>query len=1100
MIENKLFAGGGLNQDVDENFLKPNEWEYALNIRNTDRQEFSDGVIANVRGNSLVSFTLPAGTNKCIGNYANEQTGLFYSFIWNSGGFHTITEYNPNTGTITKVLQSKTDTDNVDILKFQQYELINGVGIIDGALLYWTDGYNQPRGIDITKAKTGTYYKDEFSICLIKQPPQKLIQADYGNDPVTSTASNRLKGQLFQFRYLYIYEDNSRSAWSSISALPLPSFESISTTDTASYKNNNIVLQFNVGSKYVKSIEIAAKVNGVSASGTTLDWFSILSVDRDYITGAGSSQYLYDSGSNLATYKFYNDGLYQSIDVAETDLPYDFVPLKSKTLDIVNGNVLVLGNNTEGYNNLSDDAISLDIDLSVDYVPVETNQLNASYNDFNLGVFSVILSGIPTGDGTAPPNSDRISAEWYVGASYKTYTTYYVKPQFSGSLYDTAVDFAQSLAANSQSQDPFIYFVYSSIESVGGGAYKINFTNVGGPTGLLISVTNATGVNSSDAAYKSNSKYQFGIVYYDEFNRSSYVQTNEIASSGGNGGCIIQTKSWGAATGYTPVIDWQINHNAPTWASSYQWVRTEQLTHKNFLFWSASAVTANPLNSNLYDLNINTLNAFNNTNPNSILSYDYSPGDRCTVHQSNSTWVSGYDVEVVGYNTSTGVLTIQKKDVLTAPVLIEIYTPKTRSNSSTDQFFYEFGELYSCSGGVHSVTSGTFTEGDVYDKTRNITNVYSIKCQDPNFSDYYVSDYSSNGRTNIYAPQAKQLNLPTDIRYSDTYVPNTNINGLNRFYGDAFETYDRVNGSIQKLAVRDNYLITFQELKTGYIPILQSIIEDQGAGNAANVAISNKLLNKIRYFGGDYGIGKNPESFARFAGTMYFADPNRNVVLKLTGGLEPISMNGMDSYFTTKISYTNTISNAKMIGSYDPRNDEFIISFTYPSGTNQETVAYSELINRWTTFYSFIPDSGSYIFNKYITHKNGALYVHNVSNTYGSFYGVNYPSEVTIVYNQSPLQIKSFLALMEQSNTPWAPTVISTNLGQASSLAATDATLKEGVYFLNFLRDSNSPGGLLNGDDLKGNWIKMKLSESDTTRVQLLSVDVRHIPSYQGIK
>ncbi|MFN9958758.1 MAG: hypothetical protein ACK55I_37175, partial [bacterium] len=103
-----------------------------------------------------------------------------------------------------------------------------------------------------------------------------------------------------------------------------------------------------------------------------------------------------------------------------------------------------------------------------------------------------------------------------------------------------------------------------------------------------------------------------------------------------------------------------------------------------------------------------------------------------------------------------------------------------------------------------------------------------------------------------------------------------------------------VNGSIQKLATRDNYLITFQELKTGYIPVEQSIIEDQGVGNAANVAISSKLLNKIRYFGGDFGIGKNPESFARFAGTMYFTDPNRNVILKLTGGLEPISMNGMD--------------------------------------------------------------------------------------------------------------------------------------------------------------------------------------------------------------
>ena len=57
MIENKLFANGGLNQDADENFLKPNDWDYALNIRNTDRLEFSDGVISNVKGNTQVGYS-----------------------------------------------------------------------------------------------------------------------------------------------------------------------------------------------------------------------------------------------------------------------------------------------------------------------------------------------------------------------------------------------------------------------------------------------------------------------------------------------------------------------------------------------------------------------------------------------------------------------------------------------------------------------------------------------------------------------------------------------------------------------------------------------------------------------------------------------------------------------------------------------------------------------------------------------------------------------------------------------------------------------------------------------------------------------------------
>jgi hypothetical protein len=1111
MIEIKQFANGGLNQDVDENFLKPNDWTNALNIRNTDRLEGSDGVISNIKGNTLVTFTLPGGTNKCIGNYANELTARYYSFIYNSNGFHTITEYNNTTGVLTKVLQSKTDTGGVDILNFQPYELINGVSMIGETLLYFTDGYNPPRGIDITKAKTGTYYTDSISISLAKPPPQELITAQYGNDPSTLAASNRLKGQLFQFRYLYVYEDNTRSAWSSYSALAYPSLEIDSAVNTAAYRNNNIILNFDAGTKFVKTIEVAAQVKGVSTTAGTQDWYSILSVDRsDLIT---NPLYSYDSVANNATFKFYNDGLYQSVDILESDLPYDFVPLKSKTLDIVNGNVLVLGNNTEGYSNLPDDGIQLNANLSVGYIPFQSTRL---------GVLWGILSDVITFYGT-PVAGDTIGwnywAFWPIG-SIQGSGSYTVTDDVSGSLYDTVVAFIASVNAAAGGNvvivnpiisgfDPYLFgnMVSATVTYPNNSTsppYTVAYSFCppeNGPT--IVLNPNFSGANTA-AGYKTNSRYELGLVYYDEFNRSSYVQTNNEFA--------VSTESWGATSGRVPVINWSVSHNPPEWATKYQWVRTEQLTHKDFLFWSASSVSANPQNAALYDLNINSLNVYDEQNPNSILAYDYTPGDRCTIHRQDGNWVSGYDVQVVGYESASGILTIQKGATLNAGasgILLEVYTPKTRANTSKEKFFFEFGVVYDCVAvsGVnkHSVSAGSFTAGDIYDKGRIISGV-NYQLEDPNYSDFYVSNYSSNGRTNIFAPQAKQLTLPTDIRFSDTYVPNTNINGLSRFYGDAFETYDRVNGSIQKLAVRDNYLMTFQELKTGYIPILQSIIEDQGAGSTANVAISNKLLNKIRYFPGDYGIGTHPESFARFAGTMYFADPNRGEVLKLTQGLQPISKLGMDSYFTAKLSYTNNITNAKVLGSYDPRNDEYIVTFKYPSPTNQfpgnnQTVAFSEDINRWTSFYSFIPDCGGYIFNQFITYQNGTMWTQNTNDYYGSFYGTAYVSSVDVVYNASPSLIKTFIGVMEQASTPWTPVNIDTSTIQVSELPESSFTLKEGVYFASLLREKTGDiRSLYFGNDLKGNWIKLYLAMGSNAKQTLLSVDVRHIPSYQGIK
>lgn len=1018
---------------------------------------------------------LPSGTNKCIGSYANESTGKFYSFIYNSLGNHTINELDTKLNTISIILQGS-------FLNFQEFQLINGVGIVDNKLLYWTDGYNSPRSIDIEKAKSGEYYLDSNSINLIKAPPQQLITSSYANDPITSTASNRLKGQLFQFRYLYVYSDGSRSAWSSCSAIPLPQFEITSANDVASYKNNNIRLNFNVGTKFVSSIEIAAQVKGVSTTVSTTDWFSISTLSRDEIVNSITNKYNYNSLDNSAVLVFRNDGLYQSVDVLETDLAYDYIPLKSKTLDVVNGNVIVLGNNTEGYDN-----IIPKISLNTTYLEPTTNSLEAVGSvSFNNQLFK----GVPVA-------GDVISFIFNTGGIDPSFTiTYTVTGTTSGDLYSTLVAAGVALVAS-----PYFIYTYNVYaEPILPGSYYLGLGTFN--TLNLVTITSSVSANTV-SSYKTNSKYQLGIVYYDDFNRSSYVQTNDSF--------IVETNSWGETEAKIPNINWNIFHSAPTWATKYQWVRTEQLTHQKFLYWVASTFTQ-PAGKDYDELDISTLLSYNTNNPNSILAYDFSPGDRCTIHRQGTSWVTGYDVQIVGLDIETenvAKLQIQKKAILTPStegILLEIYTPKTRSNASTEQFFYEFGVQYDCSNGVHSVLSGTFTNGDVYTRTRNVTSLLTVDIEDPNFSDFYKSNYSSNGRANIFAPQSKQLNLPTDIRYSDTYVPNTNINGLSRFYGDAFDTYDRVNGSIQKLAVRDNYLICFQELKTGYIPIMQSIIEDQGGGNNANVAISTKLLNKIRYYVGDFGIGLNPESFARFAGTMYFADPNRGFVLKLSGGLEPISSKGMDSYFTKTLSTARSVINVKLLGSYDPRNDEYLLTFNYVTGTGtSETIAFNENTNVWTSFYSFIPEMAGYIFNKYFSFKNGGMWEHNVNTTYNSFYGVTYPSIVQLTYNGSPKLIKSFLGVLQQGDSVWTAPDITTSIStistpQHSSLIAGDFEKKEGVWFSSLLRDDTSPGGLLEGEDLKGNWIKLRLSNSSSSKINLLSVDVRAIPSYQGIK
>jgi len=89
------------------------------------------------------------------------------------------------------------------------------------------------------------------------------------------------------------------------------------------------------------------------------------------------------------------------------------------------------------------------------------------------------------------------------------------------------------------------------------------------------------------------------------------------------------------------------------------------------------------------------------------------------------------------------------------------------------------------------------------------------------------------------------------------------------------------------------------------------------------------VLGQITPYLGEYGISKNPESFAVFGFRKYFADKYRNTVLRLSrDGITEISQYGMSDYFR---------DNLKEI------SDEwqnFVIEYTYNNSSNSATQPY----------------------------------------------------------------------------------------------------------------------------------------------------------------
>lgn len=143
------FTQGKMNKDLDERIVPNGQYRDATNIQVSTSDGSDIGTVQNILGNTRVGSTV-GGSWKCVGSIADEKNDVLYSFIHSSGGKSAIMQYDKN-GNETTVLADV----NGDVLKFSSTNIITGINIIDG-LLFWTDGSNEPKKINIQRCIDGT--------------------------------------------------------------------------------------------------------------------------------------------------------------------------------------------------------------------------------------------------------------------------------------------------------------------------------------------------------------------------------------------------------------------------------------------------------------------------------------------------------------------------------------------------------------------------------------------------------------------------------------------------------------------------------------------------------------------------------------------------------------------------------------------------------------------------------------------------------------------------------------------------------------------------------------------------------------------------------
>lgn len=1119
MIDLKQLSGI-LNTDDPNEVLPLTHHKMAMNGRfrgNGNNMQFQ-----GVPGTTLIPNNyLPSGSNQCIGSFYDGVRQRIIWFNWNSNSKHGIYQYDINNKVISKLLACFTNS-TTDILNFDLNYPIPSVVMLyrtegEGDILHWTDRRNRPMKLNLLDAENNTYGSNWITdyLTVARPTPPLPPTCTYVND--ATVALNNLRSKLYQFRYRFWYKDNTKSTWGSYSKLFAPLNPDDLATNIDPTKNNRIDITINTGNADVIKIEIAGRHSIVS---TFSDCFLIASLDKVALSIADNSVY---------TFQFFNDSSYPDIDPRETTLLWSNVPQLANTLELLNGNVIIYGAPTEGY----DFNETLDAQLSVTSV---SNSTNATLNItqfpsvfFESGVLdrSAILFTF-SGDLS---NVSLVTINLSASNSSST-----ISGSFSASPTGTLQDLIDAITAaiNSSSDfdsidvsnplntvPPLSLLAYpqaapTSDPFIMSGSFTITFSGAIPTTDVNI------------AMFHPLSKYQIGIVYFDEFDETDGVVTASTL--------IFKTPEVDT-TGQTqmkiPQINLSINSQPPIWAVKFSIVFTNSLTYGTTLPTVSSATGQDGVYGYL-DITAQQ------TNQNKYPSYGFVSGDRVRIIGRYGNTVTFVDVPLVSLVTNPNIAGTNKtgswlKVPYSAATMsswgtsgfehynIEIYTPAI--NTTPDlQFFYEVGQEFPViNSGLSNRAHGgmlqdqivgtqpakySFTRGDFYIRTRvipfadNLTDQRIVWIIDQSVSDQYPSMVKNNGRAYVVDESIKNQIFPTRSRWGEAYQQNTNVNQTNIFYPLNLDEIDRSRGMIQRYKTRDRILRVFQERACAQYGVYARYIQNND-GQSTLVTTDNIITtNNINYYEGEFGLGSQYCSLVSGKIQDYLVDPVRGNQIRLSGdGIIVISEIYKGQYFIKSLltPYNKAWlrpdgSSAKILGCYDFFEEQYMCILQGGSiGTtsiSNYAFSFNEKRNAYCSFYDILnPDWITSAEDKMYAWKNGQLYSLDNESKWANIFGVQYYPSINLVFNDKEMIKRVFNAIAYQSNKFWVSdnngdirtSMINpqTGLQQISQLKEVDYEIQENIRYAALLRDANSMASaqlaLVEGDFLNGNWIEVNL-------------------------
>jgi len=500
-----------LNSDTDQKLVKSVEMTDNLNVRVSENDAGTDGVIKNIKGTDVIGYRrasdeFPSGDNRVIGSVANEKNKEILFLVWNENSDHGIYRMDVTTGKYQKLYQ-----DNV--LNFQKFSYADCDVVVneeEETLFYWTDNTNPPMKVNVNRLLTSSYPASFYSgtneekllsLTVAKQPP--LFAPSYNIINNANLGYNNISNKIFQFAYQYKYVDGEISALSEYSTAVVSTAQlkdGVVEKDTLDFYNQvNIYVRNSVAD--VEKIIVYARQNNNGA------FYKVEEIDNN-------------NTSNVSTVQFRNDKISSALSLDEVNKSYDNVPQLARTQAFVGGR-LMYGNYTEGYENV-------DIDTTPSVVNRErpniyrisaridsTDPLVKYKNSNGPLVFSIDFSSLPT---TIPANSKIyidftiVSFEFEASSSSTKYTVSSIPYKFNKAGFGETEEVVSSITLSS--------FDTSSLNFPLEGIYikkEVSFSSATSRANAIDEISNALQNDSYTSIIKAN---------YDDKSESNLIENN----------------------------------------------------------------------------------------------------------------------------------------------------------------------------------------------------------------------------------------------------------------------------------------------------------------------------------------------------------------------------------------------------------------------------------------------------------------------------------------------------------------------------------------------------------------------------------------------